>query len=128
MRKPKIAPAQLAYIAAKAQVEVLTDEYNAAMQPHEPVDLASETDVAHYVKVSIDTQDKIGLSAAFDALHKAEDALLEWGHTRVSTCPTTRAQYAARANELDALFANAIGWKSYKARTSLIDITMKLQV
>lgn len=126
--KRKFAPAQLAYIATKAQVEVLTDEYNAAMQPYEPVDLTNETDVAHYVKISIDTQDKIGLSAAFDALHGAEDALLTWGHTTVRTCPKTRAQYAARADELDALFANAIGWKSYKARTGLLNITMKLQV
>lgn len=127
-RTAKLSAAQLSYIAAKARVDVLIDAVHAAMAEHEHLAArpCNEANLKRYCEISVETEDALGLTAAWDALHAAEDALLEWGQAAVRDNSKTRAQYAERADELDSLFALAINWKSYKARTGLIDITMRL--
>lgn len=119
----KFAPAQIAYMKAKAAYEAILSETSHVMAPYADL-LDTEDGIAAYVKLEMDTQAALGYWAASDALRRAETDLLTWGHDAVRTDPKTMAAYTEKAADLDGLFASI--HKHPVIRAKLIDLTARL--
>lgn len=92
---------QIEYAAGQAAYNVARDAANAEISK---LNLNGATD-AEWMKIE-KIEAKFKVWESFDALKKAENAMIAWAHNQVMNDPKTAKRYESQREMLEALFNN----------------------
>ena len=123
------APAQTAYLAARAIADLCNEEARAVSDAYdafceaETAGMTEEQERAWNAAQVANAQPNpvlVRQTAALDALKEAEDALINWSLDVALTAARTTSQRA------DVETCRRVGMRSYSGRPKLVDIAMRL--